>query len=94
MTISVQCPCLADEPAPMQRGPNAAVRLTADPRCKACAGEGDLLVSVVRDPPPIPARDCDWSAVVDGQEEYGPYGYGATQDGAVENLLSQLDLEI
>lgn len=56
------------------------------------------------DPPPIPPRDCDWSATTDDydmtdvDEEGHPYsncpcGYGATESEAIANLLDQLDLD-
>jgi hypothetical protein len=41
--------------------------------------------------PPIPVRAFDWSAVVDGDEENGPYGWGATKAAAVADLVEQLD---
>lgn len=91
MTMSVQCPCLSDQPQGIRPGPNAPTRLEADPRCKSCNGEGDLRVNVSYDPPPIPVRGSDWNAVVDGREEYGPVGYGATKMAAVQNLLDQLE---
>ncbi|WP_181257162.1 hypothetical protein [Pseudaminobacter soli (ex Li et al. 2025)] len=37
--------------------------------------------------PPIPARSMDWSAHFDGEEERGEYGYGATEDEAVRDLI-------
>lgn len=42
--------------------------------------------------PPIPIRDYDWRAFVDGQEEEGPYGYGATEAEAIKELKAELDL--
>lgn len=35
---------------------------------------------------PIPTRECDWSASIDGREEYAT-GWGATREAAIENLL-------
>lgn len=37
--------------------------------------------------PPIPIRMFDWCAYWDGDEERGHYGYGATADDAVADLL-------
>jgi hypothetical protein len=37
------------------------------------------------DPPPIPIRTNDWSAWVDGQEEWGS-GFGLTESDAINNL--------
>jgi hypothetical protein len=39
--------------------------------------------------PPIPDRDNDWCAYVD--EECGPYGWGRTEDEAIQNLLEALE---
>lgn len=41
--------------------------------------------------PPIPRRLFDWSAYIDGDEEYGPYGYGETEDDAIKDLKDQLE---
>ncbi len=52
------------------------------------------------DYPPIPVRDCDWSAVTDDydcdcdQDGYfsnSPVGRGATEQEAINNLLEQLE---
>lgn len=37
--------------------------------------------------PPIPVRDMDWCAYPDGEEENGGYGWGATEDEAVADLI-------
>lgn len=39
------------------------------------------------DPPPIPARFCDWSAVRDGWDLGDHIGYGETEDAAVADLM-------
>jgi len=45
------------------------------------------------DPPPIPMRHCDWQAIDDSTYDGPgcPVGYGATEDAAIADLLSQLD---
>lgn len=45
-------------------------------------------------PKPIPIRNYDWQAWVDGREESGQVGQGATEDAAVEDLLEQIDEEL
>lgn len=40
--------------------------------------------------PPIPTNAFDWCAYLDGQEENGAYGYGATKAAAIADLLSVL----
>lgn len=52
-----------------------------------------MKIVVVYDPPPIPLRNMDWIAYVDGQEEEGNYGYGKTRREAIESLLEVLDDE-
>lgn len=42
-------------------------------------------------PKPIPPRDFDWMAWLDDQEESGPYGYGPTEEAAIEDLLIELE---
>jgi hypothetical protein len=43
-------------------------------------------------PKPGPSRACDWSAIdADTYEPGDPVGYGATEDDAVADLLSQLE---
>lgn len=44
--------------------------------------------------PPIPIRSCDWSAHIDGQEEDGPQGWGATEQEAREDLEDQIAEEL
>ena len=43
--------------------------------------------------PPIPPRDFDWSAVLDGYEPGAPIGYGATEQEAIADLCALLDHE-
>lgn len=38
------------------------------------------------DPPPIPFRDCDWSAVYDDYDLGSPIGHGATEQEAIDDL--------
>ena len=40
--------------------------------------------------PPVPDRDHDWSAHVDGYED-GPVGWGRTEDEAIQNLIEALE---
>lgn len=42
--------------------------------------------------PPIPLRQFDWCATLDGYEPGEPYGEGATEEDAKLDLLSQLVL--
>lgn len=37
-------------------------------------------------PKPIPPREFDWCAYYDGDEESGQYGYGRTEQAAVDDL--------
>lgn len=41
--------------------------------------------------PPIPDHSNDWCAYVDGTEEDGVYGWGATEQEAIDDLSWQLD---
>jgi hypothetical protein len=36
--------------------------------------------------PPIPVRQFDWGAYYEGHEESGPYGWGATEAEAINDL--------
>lgn len=45
------------------------------------------------DPPPIPIRSFDWSAVTDNYEPGCPIGYGTTESEAIDDLNEQLDME-
>lgn len=40
--------------------------------------------------PPIPRRDWDWCAYVEGQEEAGGYGWGRTMVQALVDLTEML----
>ena len=48
-------------------------------------------IRVEYNPPPIPCRDADWSAVTDDYEPGGPIGYGRTKVDAVADLIQQLE---
>jgi hypothetical protein len=37
--------------------------------------------------PPIPIYKFDWCAYRDGEEERGQYGYGATEQEAINDLI-------
>jgi len=41
--------------------------------------------------PPIARRDFDWCAFIDGEEESGPYGWGATEREAILDLKENLE---
>lgn len=41
--------------------------------------------------PPIPIRDRDWCATVDGYEPGDPIGWGATEQDAIADLMDQLE---
>lgn len=41
--------------------------------------------------PPIPVRDYDWAAWLDGDEEDGPVGYGPTEAEAIASLKAWLE---
>jgi hypothetical protein len=43
------------------------------------------------DYPPIPIRNCDWSAVAHDYEPGDAIGHGATEQEAIADLLMQLD---
>lgn len=43
----------------------------------------------VNEYPPIPDRRWDWHAFWDGDEETGDYGYGKTEQEAIDDLLSE-----
>jgi hypothetical protein len=55
--------------------------------------EGVMRIKTFYDPPPIPIRGCDWQAIDD--ETYDgegyPIGYGATEQEAIDDLLSKIE---
>jgi hypothetical protein len=38
--------------------------------------------------PPIPTRSMDWCAHYDGEEEAGGYGWGRTEDEAMQDFIA------
>lgn len=44
--------------------------------------------------PPIPDRRFDWCAYFDGEEEKGGYGYGRTEQEAIDDLLTSHDFPV
>ena len=59
--------------------------------CPRCSGEGRFLVSTAFVHPPIPPRQFDWSATLDGYEPGDPIGRGKTEAEAIADLEGQLD---
>jgi hypothetical protein len=43
------------------------------------------------DPPPIPLRQFDWSAVTENYDLGAPIGHGRTEAEAIANLQEQLN---
>lgn len=43
------------------------------------------------DPPPIPVRECDWSATFDDYDLGSPIGHGATEQNAIDDLLIEAE---
>ena len=41
--------------------------------------------------PPIPKRDWDWAAYLDGYEPGDPVGHGASEAEAIADLKAQID---
>ena len=50
-----------------------------------------IVLSHIR--PPIPVRDFDWQATLDGYEPGDPIGHGRTPEDAKADLIEQLDDE-
>jgi hypothetical protein len=48
---------------------------------------GKPRIKTVHEYPPIPIRDFDWCAYLDGEEERGEYGYGRTEAEAIADFL-------
>jgi len=40
--------------------------------------------------PPVPSRNFDWTAWIDGDEETGPWGYGDNEKDAIKDLMELL----
>ncbi len=43
------------------------------------------------EPLPIPQRQYDWSACVEGADENDPVGWGSTEQAAIDDLKAELD---
>jgi hypothetical protein len=41
--------------------------------------------------PPIPLRTLDWCAYYEGQEESGDYGWGASEQEAINDLKERAE---
>ena len=42
--------------------------------------------------PPVPSSKFDWVAHFEGEEEFGPYGYGSTEEDAITELKAQAEM--
>lgn len=49
--------------------------------------QGKIVVDFIR--PSIPIRSFDYCAYYEGEEERGEYGYGATEQEAIDDLLAE-----
>lgn len=45
------------------------------------------------DPPPIPWRDADWSAVFDDYDLGSPIGHGKTEADAINDLMMEAEMD-
>jgi hypothetical protein len=52
-----------------------------------------MKVIATYDPKPVPTRNYDWSAILDGYEPGDPIGWGFTKRGAIVDLLEKLEKE-
>lgn len=43
-------------------------------------------IITVYSPLPVPYRNRDWCSYREGNDEYGPYGWGATESEAIHEL--------
>jgi hypothetical protein len=59
--------------------------------CEYCQLLDEVKTECIR--PPIPIRNFDWVAWIDGEEENGKHGYGETEKQATDDLLTQLGEE-
>lgn len=61
--------------------------------CRLIKGhKGDCLFAAIKTEcqnPPIPIRNLDWLAYLD--PEFGPFGHGATEQAAIDDLKEVLD---
>lgn len=57
--------------------------------CELANCQHEVQIITKYDPPPIPVRDMDFAAWIDGQEENGT-GRGATEEQAIANLLESI----
>lgn len=44
--------------------------------------------------PPIPLRQFDWCAFIDGEEERGEYGWGRTEQEAIDDFIAEYGEQI
>jgi hypothetical protein len=52
-------------------------------------GDGSSRKIVTRNiNPPIPMRQFDWRAFIEGEEKTGRHGYGRTEAEAINNLVN------
>lgn len=56
-------------------------------------GDGSMKIVTKYDPPPIPVRQMDWTAVSSDYDAGDPIGYGATEAEAIADLQERLEME-
>lgn len=56
------------------------------------AGDKRKIVTKL-DPPPIPIRDCDWSATFEDYDLGDPVGHGGTEAEAIADLMMEAEMD-
>ena len=81
----MKLPCKNEQPEVGSRGECL--------RCGAEQGEACIPphIVVTHVYPPIPFRNFDWCAYVEGTEETGRYGYGRTKQEAIDELMERIE---
>jgi hypothetical protein len=58
---------------------------------------GERKIVTKYDPPPIPFRGCDWTAVFDdydgAEDSHCPMGHGYTEQDAIDDLLMEAEMD-
>jgi hypothetical protein len=63
--MTMKCPCVHEEPQGIRPGPDAPIRMEANPTCELCGGEGTITAQQEYDD----CLDSEWSDAAEWEDQ-------------------------
>ena len=96
-----ECPLLCGGRLVLEPPENCSCHIS--PPCSACESQRpecnscdwivpDIAIKTSFEHPPIPFRENDWCAWIEGEEEAGLRGWGRSEEAAIRDLLQEVEI--